>query len=80
KYKVKLEGTGGITASAVAADGKIYFSCENGKVFIVKAGEEYELIAQNTFNDAMLATPAIIQDMIIFRTQKYLIGVGKKTN
>jgi len=42
-------GTGltGFSASAVAGDGKIYCASEEGDVFVVKAGAEYELLGKN---------------------------------
>src|SRR6185295_11840861 len=44
-YQERLGGTGGaFTASPVASDGKLYFSSEDGDVFVVKAGPKYELL------------------------------------
>lgn len=76
-YKEKFSETQGISASGIASDGKIYFSSEQGDVYIIKAGKDFELIAKNSLNDIIMATPAICEDMLIFRTQHYLIAVGK---
>ena len=45
-YQQRL-GTGTIafTASIVAADGKVYFTNEDGDVYVVKAGRTFELLA-----------------------------------
>jgi hypothetical protein len=45
-------------------------------VFVVKAGPEFEMIAHNTMNDILMATPAISGNVIFFRAQKSLIAVG----
>jgi outer membrane protein assembly factor BamB len=43
----------------VAGDGKIYFTSEEGTVFVLKAGPEYELLEQNEMGEICMATPAI---------------------
>lgn len=44
---------------------------------VVKAGPEFEIISRNSMDDLIMATPAISGDMLFFRTQKYLVGVGR---
>jgi len=78
-YQQRLgDGTTGFTASLVAADGKIYFSSEDGDVFVVKAGREFELLAKNHIGEIGMATPAISEGALYFRTDKSLIAVGEK--
>ena len=76
-YQQRL-GTGliGFTASIVAADGKVYFTDEEGDVYVVKAGREYELLATNPLGDIAMATPAISEGVLYFRTGKYLMAIG----
>ena len=64
------------SASPVAADGKIYLPSEDGDVFVVKAGPKYELLATNPMGEALMATPAISDGLIIIRSQQYLYGIG----
>jgi outer membrane protein assembly factor BamB len=67
-YQERLGGKGGaFTASAVASDGKIYLSSEDGEVFVVKAGPKYELLATNPVGQVMMATPAISDGLVIVR-------------
>ena len=77
-YKERLGGGGGYTASPVAADGKVYFTGEEGVVRVVRAGPKFEVLAVNPLGDSCMATPAISDGMIFFRTQHYLFGVGRK--
>ena len=84
-YKQKIpEAVGGISASGICSDGKLYYSTERGDVFIVQTGEEFELIAKNSLNDIIMATPAISENMLIFRTSHHLIAISneedKKSN
>jgi hypothetical protein len=46
-------------SSPVAGDGKIYCSAEEGDVFVVRAGQAFELLAHNQLGETCLATPAI---------------------
>jgi outer membrane protein assembly factor BamB len=83
-YEKRLGGTGGYTASPVAADGKLYFTGEEGGVRVVKAGPAFELLSVNRMGDVCMATPAISDGMIFVRTQHHLFGIARaetaKTN
>lgn len=76
-YKDRIPESRGITASAVASDGKIFFSTEQGDVYVVKAGADFEILSTNSLGDVIMATPAISGNSIYFRTQNFLIAVGK---
>jgi outer membrane protein assembly factor BamB len=77
-YNAKLGKTKSFIASPVATDGKIYIVDETGTVYIIDAGDTFKLLAEIPMNDICMSVPALTDGMIIFRTQKYLIGVGKK--
>jgi outer membrane protein assembly factor BamB len=63
---------GGYTASPVASDGRIYVGDEEGSLYVVKAGPEFEILGKNSFNEVLMATPAIAQGMLLVRTQHHL--------
>jgi outer membrane protein assembly factor BamB len=76
-YQERLgAGSSGFTASPVAADGKVYFTSEEGDVFVVRAGEKFELLAKNALGEVTMATPAISEGRLIFRTRGHLLAVG----
>jgi outer membrane protein assembly factor BamB len=76
-YQQRLgNGTTAFTASLVAADGKVYFTSEDGDVFVVKAGRTFELLATNKLGEIGMATPAISEGVIYVRTDKSLIAIG----
>jgi lipoprotein NlpI len=60
------------TASAVAGDGKVYFTNESGTTFVVKAGPAFELLAENRLGEEVLASPAIARGALFIRTEKHL--------
>ena len=78
-YQQRLGGgTSGFTASPVAGDGKIYFSSEDGDIYVVKAGPTFELIAKNVMGDVCMASPAISGGVIYFRTKSQVVAVGHR--
>lgn len=76
-YNAKLGKTKSFIASPVASDGKVYVVDEEGTVYIIEDGDSFRLLAEIPLNDICMSSPALTDGMIIFRTQKYLIGVGK---
>jgi hypothetical protein len=75
-YQKRLGGTGGsFSASPVAADGKVYCTSEDGDVFVIKAGPEYQELAKNAIGEVLMATPAISDGLIIFRGVKHVIAI-----
>lgn len=76
-YEKSLPEARAISASGIASNGKIYYTSEEGKVFIVKAGKDFELLSKNPLNDIVMATPAISEGHLYFRTQHFLIAIGK---
>lgn len=67
---------GRFTASPVAADGRLYLTAEDGDVYAVQAGREFRLLAKSELDGSALATPAISNGLLVFRTVAGLVGVG----
>jgi outer membrane protein assembly factor BamB len=60
---------GAYYASPVAADGKIFTVSEEGKLAVMKAGGEWELLKVNDFGDECYASPAIVDGKLYVRTR-----------
>ncbi len=71
-------GRGGFTASAVAGDGKLYFTSEDGDIYVVQAGTQFKLLGTNPMGEVCMATPAISNGVLFYRTQEHLVAIGKK--
>jgi outer membrane protein assembly factor BamB len=79
KYQQRMaDGKTGFTASAVAANEKIYFTSEEGTVYVIKAGPVFELLAENALGETAMATPAISEGVLFFRTKGHLVAVSSK--
>jgi outer membrane protein assembly factor BamB len=76
-YRERLGGSGGYSASPVAADGKLYFTSEESGIRVVRAGPHFELLAVNPMGGPCMATPAISDGRIFVRTQHALFALGK---
>ena len=74
-YEERLGSGASVIASLVAGDGKIYCVSENAIVYVVKAGEQYELLAENPMGSPLYASPAISEGVIYFRTTTELIAI-----
>jgi outer membrane protein assembly factor BamB len=76
-YNAKLGKSRSYVASPVASDGKIYIVDEHGLVSIIQDGDSFKLLKEIPLDDICLTAPSITDGKIFFRTQKYLIAVGK---
>jgi outer membrane protein assembly factor BamB len=65
-------GPGTYYSSPVAGDGKIYAISQEGKVSVIKAGAQWEVIGVNNLGDDCYASPAIVEDRIYIRTRSRL--------
>jgi len=75
-YRARVGGGGTFSASPIAADGKLYFSNEEGEVIVVRAGGEYEELAKSEMDEVIMSTPAISSGVMIVRTLKHVYGIG----
>ena len=63
-------------ASPVAADGKIFMVSASGKVTVLKAGAQWEILAMNDLGEECWATPAIAGNDIYIRTRDAMYSFG----
>lgn len=66
-------------ASPVAADGKVFLVSASGKVTVLKAGAQWEIIATNDLDEECWATPAIAGNNIYIRTRDALYSFGESS-
>lgn len=76
-YQERLAGgRTGFTASPVAGDGHVYFTSEDGDVYVIKSGKEFELESVNELGEICMATPALSEGVMFFRTRHHVVAVG----
>jgi outer membrane protein assembly factor BamB len=77
-YGGKRVRPGTYSASPTLADGKIYITNEDGVTSVVKAGPQFEVIAENDMNDYCLSTIAISDGQLFLRTAHGLWAIGRR--
>jgi outer membrane protein assembly factor BamB len=66
------------TASPWAYNGNVFLLSEEGNTFVMEAGEEYRLVGVNSLDEFALATPAIVGDRLLIRTQSRLYSIRNR--
>jgi hypothetical protein len=62
-------------ASPVSVNENIWFFSVKGEILVIKAGLKYEVVARNQMDSGIWATPAILRNSLIIRTQKFLYRI-----
>jgi outer membrane protein assembly factor BamB len=57
-------------ASPVAADGRVYVANLDGKITVLKAGGQWDILAQNDLAEEISATPALANGRLYVRTRE----------
>ena len=73
-WKTKLKDQ--FNASALYASGNIYLFSVKGNTYVIKPGLTFQLVSENHLDGALKATPAIVRDNVIVRTDKFLYRIG----
>ena len=75
-YQERLH-SGRYRASPVYADGKVYCTCRDGAVTVVKAGPTFQQLAVNKLPDQIAASPVISNGRIYLRGFTALYAIGQ---
>ena len=79
-YKTRIDPAAGFfTSSPWAYNGKIFCLSEEGKTFVIAAGEKFELLHANPLEDMAQATPALVGDRVLLRTERTLYSLRRKS-
>lgn len=77
-FRDRLSQAGtGFSASAVAGDGKVYFTGEEGDIYVLSAGRSLKILAHNKLEEICMATPALSEGRLYFRGRDHVICVGE---
>jgi outer membrane protein assembly factor BamB len=65
------------SASPVSAEGRLYFIDDDGRTWVVKASDKFEVLARNDLGEECYASPAISQGQLFIRGLHNLYCIGK---
>jgi outer membrane protein assembly factor BamB len=76
-YTERLEGLSNVYASPVAAAGRVYVTSREGVTAVVEAAAPLKVLAVNTLEDGIDASPAIVDNELYLRSHKYLYRISQ---
>ena len=68
-------GAATFTASPWAYNGRVFALSEEGDTYVIEAGDQFKLERVNSLGDFSMATPAIVGDRLVIRTQHRLYSI-----
>jgi outer membrane protein assembly factor BamB len=77
RQRVAHQG-GGFSASPIAADGRIFLPSEDGDIFVVRAGKEFDVLAVNPMGERVMATPALAGGRMFIRGERTVFAIGRQ--
>ena len=78
-YKTRIDPAAtAFTTSPWAYNGKLFCLSEEGQTFVISTGEEFKLLHVNALDDFALASPALVGDRLLLRTEHKLYSIRRK--
>jgi len=74
-YRTRLEVGAGFSGSPIVSDGRIYLPSEDGAVFVVRAGREFQSLARNEMGEPLMASPAVSEGTLFIRGSRHLFAI-----
>jgi outer membrane protein assembly factor BamB len=65
------------SASPVAAEGRLYFTDDEGVTYVLEAGPTFKVLARNPLGEHCYASPAVARGNLFIRTSGHLWCIGK---
>jgi outer membrane protein assembly factor BamB len=73
---IRLSNAGiSVSASPVAADGRLYLISEEGQVYVLASGPEPVLLGSYPMGEVVMSTPAISGGLMVVRTLGHVVGL-----
>ena len=67
---------GNYCASPIAVGQTVYFSSREGMTTAIRAGDEFQKVAKNELDEAIMASPMVLGNDIVIRTESQLYRFG----
>ena len=78
-YSERLSaGNQGFTASPVSDGRHLFFTSETGSAYVIPVDSKFSITATNKLGETCMATPALNNGVLFYRTRENLIAIGKK--
>ncbi len=78
-YKTRIDPAAtAFTTSPWAYNGKLFCLSEEGQTFVIAAGEQFKLLHVNSLDDMAQASPALVGERLLIRTERSLYSIRRK--
>jgi outer membrane protein assembly factor BamB len=78
-YRTRIDPAAtAFTTSPWAYNGKLFCLSEEGQTFVIAAGEKFQLLHVNELDEMAQATPAIVGERLLVRTETRLYSIRRK--
>jgi outer membrane protein assembly factor BamB len=78
-YKTRIDpAAANFTTSPWAYNGKLFCLSEEGQTFVVATGEQFQLLHVNELDDFTQASPALVGERLLIRTEHKLYSIRRK--
>jgi hypothetical protein len=78
-YKTRIDPAAtAFTTSPWAYNGKLFCLSEEGQTFVIAAGEQFQLLHMNALDDMALASPALVGERLLIRTEHRLYSIRRR--
>jgi len=78
-YKTRIDAAAtNFTTSPWAYNGKLFCLSEEGQTFVVKTGDQFQLLHVNELDDFVQASPALAGERLLIRTERRLYSIRRK--
>jgi len=78
-YKTRIDpAANAFTTSPWAYNGKLFCLSEEGQTFVIATGEKFQLLHVNELDDFTLASPALVGERLLIRTEHRLYSIRQK--
>jgi outer membrane protein assembly factor BamB len=68
------------TSSPWAYNGKIFALSEQGETYVIRAGRQFEVVGVNSLDEMAMASPAIVGDRLLIRTQSKVYSIRNEAD
>ncbi len=76
RYQTRLPEIDSIWSSPVAAAGRVYVFGRDGSAVVLEDGDTFEVLARNTLDDGVDATPALVGGELFVRTRGHVYCIA----
>jgi hypothetical protein len=74
---LRIEGLAEVFSSPVGTAGRVYITDRSGKTAVLKHGKTHEVLAANSIDDGVDASPAVAGGSIYLRSHNFLYGIAE---